>query len=224
MIRIYLLRHGQTEFNVDEIVQGWNDSPLTTLGIYQATCTGYGLKDTKFEKIYSGDLLRQINTAKAFISNNSYKPEIITDYHFREMNYGKYQDNKYRNMLEPLFKMFNDTYGGYEKLYKYMNDMEIADEIARRDETKQTEGTIKLWQRFKEGLDIIINENKKGNILVSTSSIAIYCVLYNLFPDLKQNGLVDNASISIIEYDNGKYKLIDYNNIEYRKIGEQHLM
>ncbi|MBR4421838.1 MAG: histidine phosphatase family protein, partial [Erysipelotrichaceae bacterium] len=42
MLEICLLRHGQTVFNTIERVQGWNDSPLTELGIYQARCAGFG--------------------------------------------------------------------------------------------------------------------------------------------------------------------------------------
>ena len=36
MPRLYLMRHGQTEFNVQQLVQGRCDSPLTDLGIAQA--------------------------------------------------------------------------------------------------------------------------------------------------------------------------------------------
>ena len=32
----YIVRHGQTLFNVKELIQGWSDSPLTPLGVHQA--------------------------------------------------------------------------------------------------------------------------------------------------------------------------------------------
>ena len=221
MLNIYFLRHGTTLFNSQDIVQGWNDSPLTDLGIYQAKCAGYGAKDIKFDKCYSGDCSRQIETAKLFLSLNNHRTEIVTDMLFREMNYGKYQGGPYINMLSPLFEMHGTSYGGYTKLYKYMNDIEIADEVARRDETGATEGTKKVWDRFKQGIEKIIKENDEGNILVSTSSLAIATVIHNLFPDFVQNGLVDNCSLTQISYENGKYNLVDYNNINYRKLGEK---
>ncbi|HAM31511.1 MAG TPA: histidine phosphatase family protein, partial [Erysipelotrichaceae bacterium] len=34
--KVYLVRHGQTEFNVQKRCQGWKDSPLTKKGIEQA--------------------------------------------------------------------------------------------------------------------------------------------------------------------------------------------
>lgn len=223
MLKIYLLRHGATEFNEKEIVQGWNDSPLTTLGKYQAKYAGYGAREIEFSKAYSGDLLRQINTAQLFLNENNYQTTVIEDSNFREMCYGKYQYGTYFNMLNPLFEMHNAEYGGYAALYKYMNDFEIADELTLRDETKQTEGAKKVWDRFSIGLDRIIKENNSGNILLSTSSFAIAVVIKNLFPDFEQHGLVDNCSLTVISYDNGKYKLEEYNNIQYRLLGEKYL-
>ena len=219
MLKIYLLRHGQTVFNTKEIVQGWNDSPLTDQGIYQAKCTGYGLKDTVFEKAYSGDAQRQIDTAKAFMSQNNHPIDVVADPHFREMCYGRYQGGTYYDMLYPLYKELDKPYESYNGLYKYYDDVTIANKLMEKDETGETEGIEKVWIRFNEGLETICKENKKGNILISTSSIAIATVICNLFPDVKQDGLVSNGSISIIAYD-GKYHLEEYNNIQYRQKGE----
>ena len=44
MKRLYLLRHGQTEFNVKKLVQGRCDSPLTDLGHKQAGMAAAWLK------------------------------------------------------------------------------------------------------------------------------------------------------------------------------------
>ena len=43
---LYLMRHGQTLFNVRRKIQGWCDSPLTELGIQQAQSAKELLKDT----------------------------------------------------------------------------------------------------------------------------------------------------------------------------------
>lgn len=42
---IYLVRHGQTEFNRERRIQGHNDSPLTELGVHQARAVGRLLRD-----------------------------------------------------------------------------------------------------------------------------------------------------------------------------------
>ena len=43
---LYLMRHGQTLFNLQHKIQGWCDSPLTELGIKQAKLRENGLKIT----------------------------------------------------------------------------------------------------------------------------------------------------------------------------------
>ena len=44
---LYLVRHGETEWNVKGIVMGQKDSPLTGQGVFQAQATAQELKDIK---------------------------------------------------------------------------------------------------------------------------------------------------------------------------------
>lgn len=65
MKRLYLLRHGQTEFNVKKLVQGRCDSPLTDLGRQQAGMAAAWLKghDVFPDKVVSSPLGRAMDTA-----------------------------------------------------------------------------------------------------------------------------------------------------------------
>lgn len=65
MKRLYLLRHGQTEFNVKKLVQGRCDSPLTDLGRQQAGMAATWLKDHDVapDKVVSSPLARAMDTA-----------------------------------------------------------------------------------------------------------------------------------------------------------------
>ncbi len=65
MKRLYLLRHGQTEFNVKKLVQGRCDSPLTDLGRKQARTAAAWLKghDVVPDKVVSSPLGRAMDTA-----------------------------------------------------------------------------------------------------------------------------------------------------------------
>lgn len=65
MKRLYLLRHGQTEFNVKKLVQGRCDSPLTDLGRQQAGAAAAWLKahDVIPDKVVSSPLGRAMDTA-----------------------------------------------------------------------------------------------------------------------------------------------------------------
>lgn len=66
MKRLYLLRHGQTEFNVKKLVQGRCDSPLTDLGRQQARVAAAWLKahDVVPDKVVSSPLGRAMDTAQ----------------------------------------------------------------------------------------------------------------------------------------------------------------
>ena len=69
MKHLYLMRHGQTLFNVYRRIQGWCDSPLTELGIAQAKKAKEKLKDIPFDHYYSSTSERACDTL-----------EIITDH------------------------------------------------------------------------------------------------------------------------------------------------
>lgn len=66
MKRLYLLRHGQTEFNVKKLVQGRCDSPLTGLGRQQARVAAAWLKAHNVvpDKVVSSPLGRAMDTAQ----------------------------------------------------------------------------------------------------------------------------------------------------------------
>lgn len=66
MKRLYLLRHGQTEFNVKKLVQGRCDSPLTDLGRQQAGMAAAWLKAHNVvpDKVASSPLGRAMDTAQ----------------------------------------------------------------------------------------------------------------------------------------------------------------
>lgn len=70
MKRLYLLRHGQTEFNVKKLVQGRCDSPLTDLGRQQARVAAAWLKAHNVvpDKVVSSPLGRAMDTASLVAS------------------------------------------------------------------------------------------------------------------------------------------------------------
>ncbi|HJW90790.1 MAG TPA: histidine phosphatase family protein [Anaerolineales bacterium] len=64
MSRLILIRHGETDWNVDGRWQGQADVPLNARGIAQAEETAQSLSNVKFAAIYSSDLARARQTAE----------------------------------------------------------------------------------------------------------------------------------------------------------------
>lgn len=68
---IYLVRHGQTDFNKDRKLQGWSESPLNENGINLAKQTAEGLKDISFDYAFSSPLIRAYTTAEIIIGDRN---------------------------------------------------------------------------------------------------------------------------------------------------------
>lgn len=86
---LYLVRHGQTQWNVDHIIQGHADISLTKTGEQQAHEQRERLKDIFFSRIYSSDLIRAHRTAE--LLNLERQLAIQTTKALRERNFGAYQ-------------------------------------------------------------------------------------------------------------------------------------
>lgn len=89
---VVFIRHGETEWNLQNRTQGHLDSPLTERGIAQAREAAEKLKDHKFDVIVASHLGRAHETAK-IIAEQLDISEIITDSALLERNLGILQGN-----------------------------------------------------------------------------------------------------------------------------------
>lgn len=89
----YLVRHGQTDWNAREIVQGVTDIPLNGTGLAQAARARDLMKDVPLDIIFSSPLVRAYRTAE--IINEAHGVPIITEPRLRERNYGAFEAVSY---------------------------------------------------------------------------------------------------------------------------------
>ena len=62
-MKIYLIRHGETDWNKERRLQGRKDIPLNENGVQVAKLTAESLSQVKFDKVYSSPLKRAFETA-----------------------------------------------------------------------------------------------------------------------------------------------------------------
>ena len=86
--RIYLVRHGATEWNLDKRAQGQADVALTDLGRRQAKEVAAALSPFKLDAVVSSDLVRAADTARAIAEEQGL--EVETDPLFREIDQGEW--------------------------------------------------------------------------------------------------------------------------------------
>ena len=82
MGRLYLIRHGETEWNSQHRAQSYTDIPLSDVGRQQAQCTAKRLQNVNFDIAYSSDLSRAKETAAIILGTRNI--QITTSKNLRE--------------------------------------------------------------------------------------------------------------------------------------------
>ncbi len=167
MLTIYLARHGQNEDNVDGILNGHRDRPLTDKGLEQAEVLAAYIQNSgvRFDKIYTSPLLRAYRTAEIIADSlGAEKPEVLP------------------LLIERDFGiMTGKPLGQIEELCS--PDIIKTDTVTYFLSPKGAETFPELLDRGKQILSGIQEEHQEGKILlVSHDNIGkmIYCAYYDL--------------------------------------------
>ncbi len=139
MTEFWLVRHGQTDWNLARRYQGQTDIPLNATGIEQAKELAKSLANEKFDAVYSSDLSRAAVTAQ--ILAKTLGMNVLTDKRLREIKKGIWEglsfDEVQRQYAADLSKdsvnpVHSRTPGGETVAEVAMRMKQAADEIALR--------------------------------------------------------------------------------------------
>lgn len=140
---IYLVRHGETEWNVKHIIQGQSNSNLTENGKSQAQETAKEFENIKFDAIFSSDSFRAQNTAEIIKLDRELL--IQTSELLRERNFGSFEgrpakdfEDAFKEKLEKRLKLTE----GENWVYKVSEDVESDEEVVSRFITKIREISV----------------------------------------------------------------------------------
>ena len=130
---LYLVRHGETEWNVKNINQGQSESFLTENGIQQAKETAEKLRDVKFDAIFSSDLDRTYKTAE--IIKLDRELVIQTSKLLRERAYGSFEgkhDSVLKTTLKDKLKERENLSESEYDSFRIAPDIETTEELLAR--------------------------------------------------------------------------------------------
>ena len=132
-VTLYITRHGETEWNAEDILQGQLDSPLTKKGKRQARELGERLEDIEFDRIITSDLERAERTAElAFVERQL---AIATSELLRERNWGIYDGKKadfFRKEARELIDKHQQLSAEEKWSFKFHESIESNEEIFGR--------------------------------------------------------------------------------------------
>ena len=204
-MKLYIVRHGETQWNKRHILQGQLDSPLTETGVGGAKKIKEALEPINFKTVYTSELKRAIDTADIIISE---KKDIITirDNDIAEMSYGSWQGKTKEEIC--IDAEHKDMY------YNYFKKPEKYIPIAGGETFEEV---IKRAERF---LDRVKNEHGENEAaLVVTHGVFIKAV-FNIInqrniEEFWERPFVTNCSISILEVEDSGIKVIKEVDIEH---------
>ncbi|MGO3752245.1 MAG: histidine phosphatase family protein [Peptoniphilaceae bacterium] len=191
MVKIYFTRHGETNWNNTNIIQGHMDSDLTENGVEMALQLREEVKDIKFDKIYSSDLGRAYKTAELIVPGQ----EIIKTKLLREIDMGDWSGMYFPDIEEKYPELHNTYFNNPDKYY--------------RDDG---ESLYDLNKRVKKFFEKNIYKTEDETILIVSHGVTIISIFNlmenNPIENFWKNRGIKNAAFNIAEYDGGKFKII----------------
>lgn len=92
-MKLYLTRHGETDYNLNRRYQGQMDVPLNRTGVRQAELLAKRLSTEKMDAVVASDLSRAVETAKIVQGAQGLVTTkvVTTDIRWRELSFGKWE-------------------------------------------------------------------------------------------------------------------------------------
>jgi len=175
---IFLVRHGTTDYNEADLLQGRMDNPLNKRGIKEAELLSSYLKKEKFDVFYHSPLSRAGQTAE--ILNKHHHLECINIECFAEINLGDWEGQKYQQVIEE----------NREYHQRWMSDPTVP--------IPGGESFIQVFERVKPGVEEILNSPYQKILVVGHASVnrGILGNLLKIEPSVARLFRMKNASYS----------------------------
>lgn len=159
-MNLYVIRHGETEWNKKGMLQGWKNSNLTNDGIKAAENLRDSFKEKGliFDAVYTSTQQRAIDTAKIILEGQDI--EIIKMDDLKELGFGKWDG-----------MLLSDVHKEHEEAYNnYMYKPELY------EPTSGGESFEVFFKRVSRSLNDIIDRDEE-NVLIVTHGVTIKSII-----------------------------------------------
>ncbi|UCE84133.1 MAG: histidine phosphatase family protein [Deltaproteobacteria bacterium] len=201
MSRVYLVRHGQTAWNVGEIFRGRVDIPLDETGKQEVHLAGEALKDETLHAVYSSPLSRSMETAEniAKFHNISVTPlDAIVD-----ISYGEWEGLENQEV---------------QKKYPELHGLWLRE--PHKVKFPKGESLDEVRSRIMTALDELIVKHRDENFALVAHRVpnkVICCALLGLDNSHFWRIQQDTASTNLFTYQNGQWIISFLNDTSYLK-------
>lgn len=192
VLRLYLIRHGETEYNSVGRMQGWQEIPLNDAGIAQAALLGKRMGGLRLDHIYASDLRRSVMTACILAAHTGVS--ISYESLYRERNPGDLTDMEYEGCME----FFTDP------------DFEPVN----------GESVPVFWDRVREAFEKLIELEGDSDRHVAVVTHGMVCnnfvrIFLGFDPRADGDFRWPNTCLSIFEYKEGEWELVTLANADH---------
>ena len=202
---IYLVRHGQTEWNIKGKTQGHGNSKLTQKGIDQAKALADSISSLPIDYIYSSDLGRAVETAE--IISNKFGLDVIETPALREMGFGKWEGL----LIKEIQEEYKDIY------HTWRNQPHLA-EIPGGE-------TLQIIKERTDKFLAELNEKYDGkHIVLVTHSVTARVILLSILNSSMENIYrinQGNTALNVIEFRDYGPVVIKMNDTSHIKINHK---
>jgi len=224
MVELYLVRHGQTIFNVEKRVQGYADSDLTPAGLADAKALGLGLaaESIDFAQAYASDRKRAIVTAQTALAAAQQPLGLTVNVGLREQDYGKFEGWKTDDFAKAAFDLpsFDDAMA---------QGIITIDSIAGRtfalnedEPINYAENSRMAIDRFGDSIKHIAHraeDLQQDRVLIVSHGTIILMWLDAIGFDVKGVRGLSNASVTQVSCTGDQFEVKSFNDLHFVEAG-----
>lgn len=204
-MRLYVIRHGETDWNRQGRMQGQTDIALNENGVRLARETAEGMKEIPFDLCITSPLKRARQTAEIILQGR--EVPVLVEKRIQEISFGDWEGIGCRRENYEIPVPYEEFQRFYKDPFHYnpCNSGESIKDLCGR--------TAQFWQEL-----VSAREYQEKTILISTHGCALRALLHNVYEDKNDfwHGQVPvNCAVSIVEIKDKRARLLEDDRIYY---------